>query len=186
METVDLVFFDAGGGHRSTALALLEASRAEDRRWRAELVNLQQVLERVDVLRRTTGVYSQDIYNWSLRHGWPKATSLALPAVHGVIRLLHPLMVRELCDYWRPRRPAAVVSVVPHYNRALCESVTRALPGTPLLTVMTDLSDYPPHFWLERQNQDFVCGSERARQQALHLGIPRDSVRLVSGMAVHP
>jgi UDP-N-acetylglucosamine:LPS N-acetylglucosamine transferase len=186
METVDVVFFDAGGGHRSTALALLEASRAEEHSWRAELVNLQHVLERIDILRRTTGVYSQDIYNWSLRHGWTQATSLALPAVHGLIRLLHPLMVRQLCDFWRTRRPAAVISVVPHYNRALCESVTRALPGTPLLTVMTDLADHPPHFWLERQNQYFVCGSHRAMEQARNMGIPRDRVRLVSGMAVHP
>lgn len=181
-----MVFFDAGGGHRSTALALAEASRTGERPWRAELVNLQEVLERVDVVRRTTGVYSQDIYNWSLRRGWTQMSSRALPAVHGLIRLLHPLIVRELCDFWWSRRPAAVISVVPHYNRALCESVRLALPGTPLLTVMTDLADHPPHFWLERQNQDFICGSGRALEQALTMGIPRDRVRLVSGMAVHP
>jgi len=151
-----------------------------------ELVNLQHVLARFDVVRKTTGVYSQDIYNWSLRRGWGRAASHALPAVHGIIRLFHTAFVRELSDFWTARRPDFVVSVIPHYNRALCESLNAALPGTTLLTVMTDLADHPPHFWLERQNQDVVCGSDLAMHQALHIGIPRERLWRVSGMPVHP
>ena len=186
MRNIDIVFFDAGGGHRSAALALKETMRLEGRPWRAELVNLQHVLERFDPLRRTTGVYAQDIYNWSLRHGWTQAASRALPAVHGIIRLLHPAFVKELEEFWSARRPDLVVSVIPHYGRSLYESLSRALPRTALLTVMTDLADHPPHFWLERQNQDFVCGSDRAMEQAIGIGIPREKLWRVSGMPVHP
>ena len=186
MKNIDIVFFDAGGGHRSAALALKETMRLEARPWRVELVNLQHVLERFDPLRRTTGVYAQDIYNWSLRHGWTQAASRALPAVHGIIRLLHPAFVKELQEFWGARRPDLVVSVIPHYGRSVYESLGRALPQTPLLTVMTDLADHPPHFWLERQNQDFVCGSDRAMEQAIGIGIPREKLWRVSGMPVHP
>ena len=186
MTSIDVVYFDAGGGHRSAALAVRDAMRLEQRPWPVELVNLQHVLERFDVVRRTTGFYAQDIYNWSLRRGWTQAASCALPAVHGLIRLLHPVFVRELHDFWLARRPGLVVSVIPHYNRALYESLNSALPDAALLTVMTDLADSPPHFWLERQNQDFVCGSDRAVAQALGIGIPRENVWRVSGMPVHP
>lgn len=180
------MYFDAGGGHRSAAQALKDVIHLEKRPWRVELVNLQHVLERYDVVRRTTGVYSQEIYNWSLRRGWTRAASHALPAVHGIIRLLHPAFVRELSDFWKARRPDLVVSVIPHYNRALYDSLGEALPGTTLLTVMTDLADCPPHFWLEQQNQDFVCGSDRAVDQAIGLGIRPEKLWRVSGMPVHP
>jgi UDP-N-acetylglucosamine:LPS N-acetylglucosamine transferase len=131
-------------------------------------------------------VYVQDIYNWSLRRGWTKATSRALPAMHGLIRLLHRRIVRELSAFWRLHRPDLVVSVIPHFNRALHESLQQELPGTPLATVMTDLADHPPHFWIERQDQHFICGSDRAVEQALLIGVPQDQVWRVSGMAIHP
>ena len=186
MKNIEVVFFDAGGGHRSAAIALRDAMRLENRPWRVELVNLQHVLERYDPVRMTTGVYSQEIYNWSLRRGWTRAASHALPAVHGIIRLLHPAFVKELREFWIARRPDLVVSVIPHYNRALFESLSSVLPATAFLTVMTDLADHPPHFWLERQNQHFVCGSDRAIDQGLGLGIPREKLWRVSGMPVHP
>src|SRR5271166_3841181 len=160
MRTIHVVFFDAGGGHRSTALALSEAIRLKQQPWRVELINLQQVLSHIDVVRKATGVYAQDVYNWSLRKGWTHASSRALPAMHGIIRLLHPRIARELSGFWRRRRPDLVVSVVPHFNRAMHEGLSWALPGIPLVTVMTDLADHPPHFWLERQDQYFICGSE--------------------------
>jgi UDP-N-acetylglucosamine:LPS N-acetylglucosamine transferase len=186
MRTIYVVFFDAGGGHRSTALALADAARAEQRPWRVELVNLQEVLGHIDVFRKATGLYVQDIYNWSLRHGLTDATSRALPAMHGLIRLMHRRIVRELSAFWLLHRPDLVVSVIPHFNRALYESLQQDLPGTPLVTVMTDLADHPPHFWLEPQDQHFVCGSDRALTQALSIGIPQDQVWRVSGMAIHP
>jgi len=61
--------------------------------------------------------------------------------------------VRLLEAHWRASRPDLVVSLVPNFNRAIGESLRRAAPGTPLVTILTDLADYPPHFWIERQTQ---------------------------------
>ena len=47
-------------------------------------------------------------------------------------------------------RPDMVVSLVPHFNRALRESFDKAFPGRPFVTVLTDLADYPKHFWIEK------------------------------------
>ena len=56
----------------------------------------------------------------------------------------------------------------------------------PIITLLTDFADYPPHFWIERQKQFLICGTERAQQQAFELGHDRDHVFLASGMIMKP
>jgi 1,2-diacylglycerol 3-beta-galactosyltransferase len=51
---------------------------------------------------------------------------------------------------------------------------------------MTDIADYPPHFWIEPIDQHVICGSERAAQQAAELGIPPERILRTSGMILHP
>jgi 1,2-diacylglycerol 3-beta-galactosyltransferase len=52
--------------------------------------------------------------------------------------------------------------------------------------LITDIADYPPHFWIERESQYLICGSEKAQQQAFELGHDRDHVFLASGMVMRP
>ena len=87
--------------------------------------------------------------------------------------------MRVLEEFWRQSRPDMVVSLVPNFNRALCESLARALPGAPFVTILTDIADYPPHFWIERQDQHFICGSAKAVEQARALGHPTDKIHRV-------
>jgi UDP-N-acetylglucosamine:LPS N-acetylglucosamine transferase len=55
----------------------------------------------------------------------------------------------------------------------------------PFVTVLTDLADYPPHFWIEKgQDQHFVCGSERAVQQARAAGYADERIHATSGMMI--
>jgi 1,2-diacylglycerol 3-beta-galactosyltransferase len=79
-----------------------------------------------------------------------------------------------------------VVSLVPNFGRALGESLRTALPGVPLVTILTDIADYPPHFWMERQDQYFICGSDKAVAQALAMGHAESKVFRVSGMILNP
>jgi 1,2-diacylglycerol 3-beta-galactosyltransferase len=51
---------------------------------------------------------------------------------------------------------------------------------------LTDLADYPPHFWLERQEEFYICGSGRATEQARSLGLREDQIYRTSGMILHP
>ena len=92
--------------------------------------------------------------------------------MHLLIRLSHDAQVRVLERHWAQYRPDLVVSLIPHYNRALKEALDRAWPAQPFVTVLTDIADYPPHFWIERLDQYVICGSERAAGQARQLGIP--------------
>jgi 1,2-diacylglycerol 3-beta-galactosyltransferase len=106
--------------------------------------------------------------------------------MHVVIRLFHRQQVRVLVDFWRKSRPDMVVSLVPNFNRAIGESLRTALPGVPLVSIITDLADWPPHFWLEQQVQHVICGSDKAVEQALGMGYAAEMVHRVSGMILNP
>ncbi len=186
MPTIDFIFFDAGGGHRSAANALKAVIEEQNRPWTVRLVNLQEVLDSLDIFRKVTGIRLEDVYNLILAKGWTLGSRQLLPMMHGLIRLYHPAQVRLLTKYWKETKPDLVVSVVPNFNRALRQSLSAALPAVNLVTILTDLADYPPHFWIERQDQYFICGTERAVQQTKLLGHSAAKVFQTSGMILRP
>jgi UDP-N-acetylglucosamine:LPS N-acetylglucosamine transferase len=187
VKNVDLVYFDAGGGHRAAALALQEAIRLEQRPWRVRLVNLTQVLDPLGRFRRATGFSPEDLYNRRLARGWTLGMRHELKLLQGLIRLAHGPMVKTLGRHWLRTRPDLVVSLVPNFNRALYRSLALALPDVPYVTVMTDMADVPPNFWIERgQDQHIVCGTPLAMRQARAAGYRDDQLSLVSGMMLHP
>jgi len=186
VDKLDFVFFDAGGGHRAAATALCLLIARQNRPWEVRLVNLQELLDPLDLARKWFGTRLQDVYNLFLKKRWTLGSPQLLRLLQAIIRLYHRQEVDLLERYWQTRKPDLVVSFVPHFNRALCESLSRACPGTPFVTVLTDLADYPPHFWIERQRQYLVCGTDKAVAQALALGHTRERVFRVSGMILHP
>jgi 1,2-diacylglycerol 3-beta-galactosyltransferase len=186
LKRLELVFFDAGGGHRAAATALREVMERERRPFEIRPMNLQELLDSIDVFRRLTGLRLQDLYNLMLKKGWTLGTPQLTAGMQLVIRLFHRKQVRLLEAHWRESRPDLVVSLVPHFNRALGASLRRALPATPLLTILTDLADYPPHFWIEKQPQYLICGSDRAMEQARAMGHAEDRILRASGMILSP
>lgn len=181
----DFVFFDAGGGHRSAATALKEVTEAQRPGWQIRLVDLQDVLDDLDVIRKLTGIRMEDVYNRLLQRGWTLGAAYLVPPMHGLIRLFHRAQVERLAQFWQPP-PDIVVSLIPNFNRALYEGLRRVSSTAPFVTILTDFADYPPHFWMERQPQYFVCGTDKAVQQALAMGHPAERVFRVSGMILRP
>lgn len=186
MRRIEFVYFDAGGGHRSAATALKAVIDSQKRPWDVHLFNFQEQLDALDFVRTLTRVRMQDVYNLMLRRGWTLGSTQLMRLLQATIRLYHPLLVRRLADYWRESRPDMVVSFIPHFNRALGESFRKAFPDRPFVTLLTDLADYPPHFWIERQPQYFICGTERAVAQARRMGHHDGRVFRTSGMILNP
>jgi glycosyl transferase family 28 len=186
MKNIDFLFFDAGGGHRSAAIALKEVIEKQQRSWRISLVNLQEQLDELDVFRKLTGLRLEDCYNLLLNKGWTLGSPQLTRGMQLVIRLFHPAQVRLLENLWRRRQPDLVVSLVPNLNRAVGESMRKAIPNAPFVTILTDIADYPPHFWIERQRQYLICGSERAVEQAHALGHDDKYIFRTSGMILNP
>jgi len=187
MKKIDLVYFNFGGGHRSAALALQEAIREQQRPWQVRLINLVEVLDPKNSFRRLTGIAPEAIYNKRLERGWTYGLTTELKLLHGMIRFSHAGVVSRLLEHWRSTRPDLVVSLVPNFNKALCESVAGALGEVPFVTVMTDMADYPPNFWIEAgQTQYLVCGTQHAASQAQLAGYAPEKIRLTSGMILRP
>src|SRR5271154_4571356 len=86
---VELLFFDAGGGHRASAMALKAVSEQQQRHWQIHLVNLRELLEPTDFIRRLTGIKAEDFYNWLLRYGLTSIVNPMLPLMHMLIRRMH-------------------------------------------------------------------------------------------------
>jgi 1,2-diacylglycerol 3-beta-galactosyltransferase len=186
-KTVDLVYFNAGGGHRASALALQSVLQTQGWPWRVRLVNLFEVLDPHDKFRKLTGSAPEDWYNQRLARGWTIGMAQELKLLQGLIRLSHPMLVRQLQQHWLHTEPDLVVSLVPNFNKAMYEALASALPGVPYVTVLTDLADVPPHFWIERrQPQHFVCGTPRAMEQARAMGHDESRLHATSGMIIRP
>jgi hypothetical protein len=170
-KTIDLVYFNAGGGHRAAALALRDVIESQQRPWRVRMVNLVAVLDPGGRFQKVAGFAPEDFYNKRLARGWTLGLAQELKLLQGMIRLGHASLVRALRQHWLATEPDLVVSLVPNFNRALYQSVVGTLPGVPYVTVLTDMADHPPHFWIEPgQDQHLVCGSARAVAQARAAG----------------
>ena len=180
---IDLIYFDAGGGHRASATALISAARQQHRSWHINLINLRVLLEPADMLRRLTGVRIEDFYNSQLKHGLTIGTGPLLRITQMLIRQLEPTIIKLLARHWQRSRAALVVSMIPNFNHAILQGLRQAdamqrRSETPMVTILTDLADYPPHFWIERQTQYLVCGTATAVRQAIALGHAPEQMHL--------
>jgi hypothetical protein len=187
MTEIALVYFNAGGGHRAAAQAL-QAVIAEQRRpWQVRLVNLFEVLDAPGRFRKLTGIAPEDYYNKRLARGWTFGLAQELKLLQSLIRIGHGPMLKLLQAHWHASAPDLVVSLVPNFNRVLFESLAAARPGVPYVTVLTDIADLPPNFWIESgQAQHFVCGSAHAAAQALAAGHAAHRIHRSSGMILRP
>src|SRR5260370_8146539 len=146
MKKVLIVYHDAGGGHRNAAVALQTVIARQSRDWEVGLVQFQELTDRLDVLRKFTGIRIQQQYNILLQNGWTLGSTYLLRLLQGMIRLFHKPLVNLLESHWRENPADLLVSVIPHFNRQICESWARVYPGRPFVTIITDLANFPPHF----------------------------------------
>jgi len=186
MKRVAIVFHDAGGGHRNAADALAAVIERQGRPWKVILINLQDQLDKLDILRRFTGIRTQEAYNRLLRNGWTLGSAQLLKVLQLTIATFHKPTVNLLEGLWRVHAPDILVSVIPHFNRALGESYARASPGRPFVTILTDFADYPARFWIEPKIQRLICGTDRAVEQARGFGYSDDRIFRASGMILNP
>lgn len=185
--TLELFFFDAGGGHRSAANALIESIGTSFPEWDIKLINLQKMLEPSDPIYQLTGLQSEDVYNAAIRRGWTYGSRPFLRTLQKAIALNANPMKRVLIKHWQHSNPDMVVSVVPNFNRIMFDALQMVHPDKPYVTIMTDVADSPPHFWMEDQDQYMICGSRKALIQAHLSGFYRpERIFQTSGMILRP
>src|ERR1700682_3068818 len=187
MKKIHVVFHDGGGGHRNAAVALQTIAAQEQRPWQIELIQFQELTDKLDILRKLTGIRIQEQYNVLLQNGWTLGSVYLLRLLQATIRIFHGPLVRLLEEFWRKKPADLLVSVIPHFNRELCESWTRVYTDRPFVTLITDLADFPPRFWIEPlKDQYVIAGTERAAEQARALGHDDTHIFRTSGMILRP
>ena len=184
---VQLIYFNAGGGHRSAALALQEVIAQIHPDWSVELVNLFEVIDSDRYYQKLTGFAPEDLYNLRLKKGWTRGLATELKIFQAMIRLTLPKLKKKMRSFWGGNPPNMVVSLVPNFNKVMYEALRDELPGVPYVTVLTDMADYPPNFWIEpRQGQYIICGTAFAASQAAELGYDSRAIITTSGMILRP
>src|SRR5262249_40291233 len=116
MKKIHIVFHDAGGGHRNAAISLKAIIEKQERPWQVELVQFQELTDRLDVLRKLTGIRIQEQYNVLLQNGWTLGSTYLLRVLQATIRLFHRPLVGLLKKFWRERPGDLMISVIPHFN----------------------------------------------------------------------
>jgi Glycosyltransferase family 28 C-terminal domain len=186
LRKITIIFHHAGGGHRNAAEALKSTLAGPDQNWDVTLLDIQELLAPLDVMHRATGLQIQDTYNLILRRGWTRFTPELLKVLQTAIRVYHAPIVKVLRTYWKNHPNDIVLSVIPHFNREIAESVRQQLPDSKFITLLTDMADYPPRFWIEKESEYIIAGTERARQQALAMGHHPTRIFRASGMILKP
>jgi 1,2-diacylglycerol 3-beta-galactosyltransferase len=186
LRKLTIVFHHAGGGHQSAAEALKDTLTRQEPPWEVTLLDIQELLDPLDLIRRATGLRIQDTYNLILRKGWTRFTPQLLVLLQGTIRAYLSPIVKALRAYWAQHPADLVLSVIPHFDREIAGSLRTDDRKTPFVTLITDLADYPPHFWIERESEYIIVGTERARQQALTIGHSAGHIFQTSGMILKP
>src|SRR6266436_3889215 len=187
MKKIHVVFHDGGGGHRNAAVALQTIAAQQQRLWQVELIQFQELTDQLDILRKLTGIRIQEQYNVLLQNGWTLGSVYLLRLLQATIRAFHRQLVHLLEKFWREKPADLLVSVIPHFNRELCQSWSKVYPGRPFVTLITDLADFPPRFWIEPMKEQYViAGTERAAEQARALGHDDAHIFLTSGMILRP
>ena len=100
MRKLTIVFHHAGGGHRSAADALRDTLSKQENPWDVSLLDIQELLDPLDLIRRATGLRIQDTYNVILRKGWTRFTPQLLVVLKTTIRVYHSAIVKLLRRYW--------------------------------------------------------------------------------------
>lgn len=200
---LEIFYFNAGGGHSSAMNALKDVIAEHYPEWIVKPVDLQDLLKSLDPVHQTTRMLSeslkkfrpdtpfkvtqaQDFYNNMLKKGSTRGMKMGLRMTQLFIKSITSQMEDLLRQHWQSEKnekPDLVVSVIPNFNRPLFNALKDVHPSVPYTTILTDMVDFPPHFWMENQDQIVVCGTGRAYNQAVASGYYQpQNIHKVSGM----
>lgn len=191
--TLNVVTGQGGGGHYATYHALRAVAQHLGLPWKFQVTDMDEIITDLSQQHQVKNAYEMfgfsghDLYNLMVRSGWTWLWPFKIRLNKLLVKLNYDIGVKIFETYWREQQPDMVISVMPLYNKGLWESLQKAKPGTPYVTILTDFADCPPAFWLDSDAGNIlVCGTNRAVEQARQLGIADERIVQTSGLIIHP
>jgi hypothetical protein len=183
---IDIIFFDAGSGHRSAAMGL------------------QKVLQQKQPNLVVRCINVVDIFDFHARFGWIVRTGIDrfnrqitldkvfdLKGQINLSLLFHDLLsqadFQQIARFWGDTPPDTIVSVTPMYNPALYHSAKLINPHIQYITIPVDFEEVKPRYWFTPKiQQHYFNATDRLYQQAKSAGIPDEFNHRISGMIIDP
>lgn len=173
-----IVMSDTGGGHRSAAEAIAEAThQLYGEACRVEIVDLWAdhtpfPINRLGQLygplvNRGTILWKLIFRSTSNRHG-----------ISLLVKILWPMVRNSLKDFLCQSSPDAIVSVHPILTHFSIRALQEANLRIPFVTVVTDLVSLHP-FWFCPETDSCLVPTEPARDRALASGLPLEKVKVM-------
>jgi 1,2-diacylglycerol 3-beta-galactosyltransferase len=179
-----ILFLNTGGGHRSAALAVAEASR--------ELYGGRMHVELIDVTaERFPWPLSEldAIYHWLVcLNGWPWALTYHLTDRPRRVAMLEGgwwlLTARSVLSLLSDHQADVILCCHPLLKAPIARALEMEEKATRLITLVTDLVSGHAAWFHPRQVRCLVA-TEQVRRQALARGLAADAVQ-VTGLPVRP
>ncbi len=186
MKKIDIVYFDAGSGHRSSASGLERALAAARPDWRVRMVNIVDVFAPNKQFHRIAcaGIA---YFNWQLK----REKVFDLIGLINLSLMFHDFLslrgIREISNFWKDDPPDAIVSVTPMYNSALYRSARMINPAVHCITIPVDFEEVKARYWFTPKiRQHYLVATTRLEQQARAARIPDTFIHRISGMPIDP
>jgi hypothetical protein len=183
---IDIIFFDAGSGHRSAAVGLQKVLQQQQPNWSIRCVNVVDIFDR------------HPRFGWIVRTGIDRFNRqikqdkvFDLKGQINLSLLFHDLLsqkdYRQIAQFWSDGVPDAIVSVTPMYNPALYHSARLLNPQLQYITIPVDFEEVKPRYWFTPKiQQHYFNATDRLCQQAKSAGIPDEFNHRVPGMIIDP
>ncbi len=183
---IDIVYFDAGSGHRTAAFALKSVIEAADATVHVRVLDILDVISgnRVFYWVVRSGIA---YFNWMLRRD-------RVIDLNGLIRLSLRCQdavgsggLAKISQFWQPPPPDIVVSVTPMYNPVLFRSAALANPHVTCITVPVDFEEVMPRYWVTPVvDQCYLMATPRLVEQAAEAAVPQRCIHRLGGMIIDP
>lgn len=189
---INVITGQGGAGHYATYHAIKAIAEQRQLPWQFQVTDMDEIIPKLSQQNKVKNVYdlfgfsAHDLYNSMVKRGWTWLWFLMMRLNKLLVKLNYKMGVSLFEQRWREQQPDLIVSVMPLFNKVIWESIQKAKPGTPVVTILTDFADCPPAFWSEPETGNYlVCGTEKAVQQARLLGVKEDRIVKTSGLVIH-
>ncbi len=173
-----IIMSDTGGGHRSAAEAIAEATQQlYGEACRVEITDpwADHTPFPINRLGQLYGpLVNRGAILWKLIfHSTSNRHAMSL-----LVKIFWPMVRKSLKDFLRQSNPDVIVSVHPILTHFSIRALQEANLRIPFVTVVTDLVSLHP-FWLRPETDSCLVPTEPARDRALASGLPLEKVKVV-------
>jgi processive 1,2-diacylglycerol beta-glucosyltransferase len=183
---IDIVFFDAASGHRSSAVALKKALDERFKNLNVRTVNIVDIFDHYPLFGKIvrTGI---GYFNWQIKNDivfdLKGLIKLSLDIQNGTFKK----DLTNISQFWQSSPPDVVVSVTPMYNPVLFKSAQTANPVVKCVTIPVDFEEVTPGYWFTPQiEQYYLNATPRLNSQAQSAGISENFLHQLGGMIADP